>query len=146
MQANVQDYFIYDGISFNFWTYSFSSLKLHSATDEDAEDVMIHYPQGAALVETLKICSSSLTDKALFNLLDHLQSLQDLELMSCNEITEDGLNAALPKKLRRLVISDCIHVADVSVSYVGRNLICLNSFEIQVSLHTLKFFLDKHLR
>lgn len=93
---------------------------------------MIHYPQGAALVESLKISSSSLTDKALFNLLDHLQSLQDLELMSCNEITEDGLNAALPKKLRRLVISDCIHVADVSVSYIGRNLNGLNSFEIQV--------------
>ncbi|ODN01328.1 F-box/LRR-repeat protein 16 [Orchesella cincta] len=109
----------------------FASLKLHSATDDDAEDVMIHYPQGAALVETLKISSSSLTDKALFNLLDHLQSLQDLELMSCNEITEDGLNAALPKKLRRLVISDCIHVADVSVSYIARTLICLSSFEIQ---------------
>lgn len=128
----------------------------------------VHYLQGAALVESLKICSSSLTDKALFNLLDHLQNLQELELSSCNEVTEDGLNAALPKKLRRLVISpfllsstrvlrliyynnrccsvkvqllcygctqvisDCIHVADVTVSYIASNLICLNSFEIQV--------------
>jgi len=115
---------------------SFRSLKLHAATDEDAEDVIIHYSQGSGLVESLKICSSSLTDKGLFNLLDHLSSLQELELTSCNEITEEGLNAALPIKLTRLVILDCIHVADQSVAYLARNLPCLQYFEIQVIIIT----------
>lgn len=71
----------------------------------------------------------------MFNLLDHLGNLQELELSSCNEISEEGLNAALPKKLGKLIIYDCIHVADISVNYIARNLTSLQCFEIQVG-HT----------
>jgi len=107
-------------------------LKLDSATDEDAEDVLIHFSQGTQLIQTLKLCSSSLSDKGLYDLLDHLTSLKELELSSCNELSEDGIIQALPKKLHRLVIYDCIHVADIVVSFVAKTL-NLHQLSLQVS-------------
>ena len=107
-------------------------MKLLCATDEDAEDVMIHFSQGSSLIQTLKLYNSSLTDKGLYSLLDHLSSVEHLELVSCNEITEDGIIKALPINLSSIVILDCIHVADVVFSAVAK-LPRLQSFTIQVS-------------
>lgn len=86
------------------------------------------------MIQSLKITSSSLTDKGIYNLLDHLISLKQLELSSCNELTEDGIINALPKKLEKLVIYDCIHVADLVVSFVAKSLPYLSDFTLQVVL------------
>ncbi|CAG7718281.1 unnamed protein product [Allacma fusca] len=108
----------------------FTGLKLLGATDEDAEDVLIHFSQGSSLIQTLKLYNSSLTDKGLYSLLDHLSIVENLELVSCNEITEDGITKALPVNLSNIVILDCIHVADLVFSSVAK-LPCLRSFTIQ---------------
>jgi len=117
-------------------------LKLDSAADEDSEDVLIHFSQGTQLIQTLKLYSSSITDKGLYNLIDHLTSLKELELSSCNELSEDGIVQALPKKLEKLVIYDCIHVADIVVSFVAKSLNLLE-FHLQVSILTLIYIWAK---
>lgn len=59
------------------------------------------------------------------------QSVWQLELIGCNEITEAGLWACLTPRIVSLTLSDCINVADDAVGAVAQMLPALNEFTLQ---------------
>lgn len=61
-----------------------------------------------------------------------LQSLFELELAGCNEITEAGLWACLTCRIVSLSLADCINVADEAVGAVAQLLPSLYEFSLQV--------------
>jgi hypothetical protein len=60
------------------------------------------------------------------------QSLFELELAGCNEITEAGLWACLTSRIVSLSLADCINVADEAVGAVAQLLPSLYEFSLQV--------------
>lgn len=61
-----------------------------------------------------------------------LQSLFELELAGCNEITEAGLWACLTPRIVSLSLADCINIADEAVGAVAQLLPSLYEFSLQV--------------
>ncbi|ETN66603.1 hypothetical protein AND_001604 [Anopheles darlingi] len=59
------------------------------------------------------------------------QSLFELELAGCNEITEAGLWACLTPRIVSLSLADCINVADEAVGAVAQLLPSLYEFSLQ---------------
>ncbi|CAH1991154.1 unnamed protein product [Acanthoscelides obtectus] len=109
----------------------FHSLRLVSASDEDAIDLVNTFPLAAKHVHSLSLRCSSITDRGLETLLDHLQALYELELAGCNEITEAGLWACLSPRIVSLTLTDCINVADEAVGAVAQLLPALYEFSLQ---------------
>lgn len=62
------------------------------------------------------------------------QSLFELELAGCNEVTEAGLWACLTSRIVSLSLADCINVADEAVGAVAQLLPSLYEFSLQVGL------------
>ncbi|XP_054286166.1 F-box/LRR-repeat protein 16-like [Macrosteles quadrilineatus] len=124
----------------------FTSLSLLGATDEDALDVVHNFPLATKHVHSLSLRCSSISDRGLEALLDHLQSLFELELAGCNELTEAGLWACLTPRIVSLTLSDCINVADEAVGAVAQLLPSLYEFSLQayhVTDAALGFFSPK---
>ncbi|KAJ8972988.1 hypothetical protein NQ317_019019 [Molorchus minor] len=101
------------------------------ATDEDALDLVNTFPLASKHIHTLSLRCSSITDRGLESLLDHLQALYELELAGCNEITEAGLWACLNPRIVSLTLTDCINVADEAVGAVAQLLPALYEFSLQ---------------
>jgi hypothetical protein len=66
------------------------------------------------------------------------QSLFELELAGCNEVTEAGLWACLTPRIVSLSLADCINVADEAVGAVAQLLPSLYEFSLQVTLTVLQ--------
>ncbi|XP_017771168.1 PREDICTED: F-box/LRR-repeat protein 16 [Nicrophorus vespilloides] len=109
----------------------FHTLGLMAASDEDALDLVSSFPLASKHVHSLSLKCSSITDRGLETLLDHLQSLFELELAGCNEITETGLWACLNPRIVSLTLTDCINVADEAVGAVAQLLPALYEFSLQ---------------
>lgn len=67
------------------------------------------------------------------------QSLFELELAGCNEITEAGLWSCLTPRIVSLSLADCINIADEAVGAVAQLLPSLYEFSLQVC--TLFFYI-----
>lgn len=109
----------------------FHNLSLMSASDEDALDLVNTFTLASKQIHTLSLRCSSITDRGLETLLDHLQALFELELAGCNEITEAGLWACLNPRIVSLTLTDCINVADEAVGAVAQLLPALYEFSLQ---------------
>lgn len=62
------------------------------------------------------------------------QSLFELELAGCNEVTEAGLWSCLTPRIVSLSLADCINIADEAVGAVAQLLPSLYEFSLQVNL------------
>ncbi|KAF6216231.1 hypothetical protein GE061_000571 [Apolygus lucorum] len=130
----------------SFVRRGFHSLALLSATDEDVVDLVDSYPLSAKQLNSLSLRCSSVTDRGLETLIDHLQALYELELAGCNEITEAGLWSCLTPRIVSLTLSDCINVADEAIGAVAQLLPSLYEFSLQayhVTDAALGFFSPK---
>ncbi|KAG5684766.1 hypothetical protein PVAND_013979 [Polypedilum vanderplanki] len=124
----------------------FHSIALNGATDEDALDIVHTFPLASKHIHSLSLRCSSISDRGLEALLDHLQSLFELELAGCNEITEAGLWACLTSRIVSLSLADCINVADEAVGAVAQLLPSLYEFSLQayhVTDSALSYFSPK---
>ncbi|GLV44809.1 uncharacterized protein CBL_14620 [Carabus blaptoides fortunei] len=109
----------------------FHAVCLLGASDEDAMDLVHSFPLASKQVHSLSLRCSSVSDRGLEALLDHLQVLFELELAGCNEITEAGLWACLTPRIVSLTLTDCINVADEAVGAVAQLLPSLYEFSLQ---------------
>ncbi|XP_017472906.1 PREDICTED: F-box/LRR-repeat protein 16 [Rhagoletis zephyria] len=109
----------------------FHALALVGASDEDALDVVHSFPLASKHIHSLSLRCSSISDRGLEALLDHLQSLFELELAGCNEVTEAGLWACLTPRIVSLSLADCINIADEAVGAVAQLLPSLYEFSLQ---------------
>lgn len=62
------------------------------------------------------------------------QSLFELELAGCNEVTEAGLWSCLTPRIVSLSLADCINIADEAVGAVAQLLPSLYEFSLQVNI------------
>lgn len=62
------------------------------------------------------------------------QSLFELELAGCNEVTEAGLWSCLTPRIVSLSLADCINIADEAVGAVAQLLPSLYEFSLQVCI------------
>ncbi|XP_056641757.1 F-box/LRR-repeat protein 16 [Diorhabda sublineata] len=109
----------------------FHSLSLMGASDEDAMNLVNIFLIASKCIQTLSLRCSSITDRGLEALLDHLKALEELELAGCNEITEAGLWACLNQRIVSLTLTDCINIADEAVGAVAQLLPALYEFSLQ---------------
>ncbi|XP_063236110.1 F-box/LRR-repeat protein 16 [Bacillus rossius redtenbacheri] len=109
----------------------FHAIALLGAGDEDALDLVHSFPLASKHVHSLSLRCSSVSDRGLEALLDHLQALFELELAGCNEVTEAGLWACLTPRIVSLTLADCINVADEAVGAVAQLLPSLYEFSLQ---------------
>uniref|UniRef100_A0A1B0C9D5 F-box/LRR-repeat protein 15-like leucin rich repeat domain-containing protein n=2 Tax=Lutzomyia longipalpis TaxID=7200 RepID=A0A1B0C9D5_LUTLO len=109
----------------------FHAICLLGATDEDALDIVHSFPLASKHIHSLSLRCSSVSDRGLEALLDHLQSLFELELAGCNEVTEAGLWACLTPRIVSLSLADCINIADEAVGAVAQLLPSLYEFSLQ---------------
>ncbi|XP_055376994.1 F-box/LRR-repeat protein 16 isoform X2 [Condylostylus longicornis] len=109
----------------------FHSIGLVGAFDEDVLDIAHSFPLASKQIHSLSLRCSSVSDRGLETLLDHLQSLFELELAGCNEITEAGLWACLTPRIVSLSLADCINIADEAVGAVAQLLPSLYEFSLQ---------------
>ncbi|XP_065360087.1 F-box/LRR-repeat protein 16 [Calliphora vicina] len=109
----------------------FHALALVGANDDDAYDVVHSFALASKHIHSLSLRCSSISDRGLEALLDHLQSLFELELAGCNEVTEAGLWACLTPRIVSLSLADCINIADEAVGAVAQLLPSLYEFSLQ---------------
>ncbi|XP_075164558.1 uncharacterized protein LOC142237098 [Haematobia irritans] len=109
----------------------FHALALVGANDDDAYDVVHSFTLASKHIHSLSLRCSSISDRGLEALLDHLQSLFELELAGCNEVTEAGLWACLTPRIVSLSLADCINIADEAVGAVAQLLPSLYEFSLQ---------------
>lgn len=110
----------------------FDSLVLVCATDADLMDLVANYAVNhtrALRCVALRCCS--VTDKGLEALLEHLGGVYQLELQSCNELTEAGLWAVLHPRIVSLAVADCINVADEAIGAMAQLLPSLYELSLQ---------------
>uniref|UniRef100_A0A8D9B890 F-box/LRR-repeat protein 16 n=1 Tax=Cacopsylla melanoneura TaxID=428564 RepID=A0A8D9B890_9HEMI len=125
---------------------NFQCISLLSATDEDVVSFVSAFPLATKHIRSLNLSCSSVTDRGLETLMDHLQNLFELELIGCNELTEAGLWACLSPRIVSLTLSDCINIADEAVGAVAQLLPSLYEFTLQayhVTDAALGFFSPK---
>lgn len=67
-----------------------------------------------------------------YSLIIYQQSLFELELAGCNEVTEAGLWSCLTPRIVSLSLADCINIADEAVGAVAQLLPSLYEFSLQV--------------
>lgn len=114
----------------------FDAICLCDATDEDVCDFVSNCSLASKHTHHVILRHSSVTDKGLESLLDGIQSVYQLELSGCNEVSEAGLWSSLNPKIVSLTISDCINVADESLGAVAQLLPSLYEFNLQVRPRT----------
>lgn len=128
-------------------TRGFDSLVLVCASDEDLLDLVANYAVNRTRgLRAVGLRSSSVTDKGVETLLDHLNGVYQLELQGCNEITEAGLWGCLSPRIVSLSVSDCINMADDAVGAITQLLPSLYELNLQayhVTDAALAFFSPK---
>lgn len=124
----------------------FRAITLVGATDEDAFDFVNSFPLATKHIHSLSLRCSCITDRGLETLVTHLQSLYELELAGCNELTEAGLWACLSPRIVCLTLTDCINIADEAIGAVAQLLPSLYELSLQayhVTDAALGFFSPK---
>ncbi|XP_069993570.1 LOW QUALITY PROTEIN: uncharacterized protein [Penaeus vannamei] len=97
------------------------SLVLMCANDEDLMDLVANYAVNhTKALRSVALRCSSVSDKGLETLLDHLNGVYQLELQGCNDVTEAGLWACLNPRIVSLSVADCINVADEAVGAIAQ--------------------------
>ncbi|MCL4153339.1 UNVERIFIED_CONTAM: hypothetical protein GTU68_062583 [Idotea baltica] len=110
----------------------FDSLVLVCAADEDLLDLVANYAVNRTKnLRAVGLRCSSVTDKGVETLLDHLNGVYQLELQGCNEITEAGLWGCLSPRIVSLSVADCINVADEAVGAIAQLLPSLYELNLQ---------------
>ncbi|XP_015785574.1 F-box/LRR-repeat protein 16 [Tetranychus urticae] len=115
----------------------FSSIILYAANDDDILDFVTKLsPSGLRCIQSASIRCSTITDKGLDIFLASLsQSLIQLELTSCNEISDSGLWTSLVPHLQSLTIRDCINISDETIAATSQMLtelqeMCLQTYHM----------------
>ncbi|CAB4066263.1 FBXL16 [Lepeophtheirus salmonis] len=124
----------------------FDSFVLLNANDADVFDFIQNFPHGAKFIHCLTLRCCNLSDRGLEALIEFLQGLYRLEVVGCNEITEQGLWSSLHPRLVSLTINDCINVADECICAVTQLLPSLYEFNLQayhVTDSALSYFSPK---
>ncbi|RXG52566.1 F-box/LRR-repeat protein 16 [Armadillidium vulgare] len=113
-------------------TRGFDSLVLVCASDEDLLDLVANYAVNRTKnLRAVGLRCSSVTDKGVETLLDHLNGVYQLELQGCNEITEAGLWGCLSPRIVSLSVADCINIADEAVGAIAQLLPSLYELNLQ---------------
>lgn len=90
----------------------FDAICLFGATDDDIEDFIAKLPSDAySRISVGKFNNCSITDKGLELFLETFNSIEELELSGCNEIS-NLIELESAKNLKRLILTDCINIAD----------------------------------
>lgn len=90
----------------------FDAVCLFGATDDDIEDLVNKMPAGAHKRITVgRLNNCSISDRGLGVFLSTFNLIEELELSGCNEITNSFELKSL-SNLSRLIITDCINIAD----------------------------------
>ena len=124
----------------------FDTFCLLNANDSDVFDFIQNFPHGSQNIHCLILRCCNISDRGLEALLEFLQGLYQLEIVGCNEITEQGLWSSLHPRLVSLTINDCINVADECVCAVTQLLPALYEFNLQayhVTDSALSYFSPK---
>eukprot|EP00096_Caligus_rogercresseyi_P012956 TRINITY_DN5621_c0_g1_i1.p1 TRINITY_DN5621_c0_g1~~TRINITY_DN5621_c0_g1_i1.p1 ORF type:complete len:662 (-),score=166.58 TRINITY_DN5621_c0_g1_i1:68-2053(-) len=124
----------------------FDSFVLLNANDADVFDFIQNFPTGAKFIHCLTLRCCNLSDRGLEALIEFLQGLFRLEIVGCNEVTEQGLWSSLHPRLVSLTINDCINVADECICAVTQLLPSLYEFNLQayhVTDSALSYFSPK---
>lgn len=101
-----------DKLYASIYERGFDAICLFGATDADIDDLIIKLPEKAQhRIYLCKLHNCCISNKALELLTEHLNQIQELELSGCNEIT-NSFNLQTLKRLRCLIITDCINIAD----------------------------------
>lgn len=90
----------------------FDAICLFGATDDDLEDLVNKIPIGAHKRITVgRLNNCSVSDRGLELFISTFNLIEELELSGCNEISNSFELKAL-QQLKRLIITDCINIAD----------------------------------
>ncbi|XP_022249975.1 F-box/LRR-repeat protein 16-like [Limulus polyphemus] len=117
------------------------SLGLFELSDPDIVDLIYNWPLGN--LRHLAVRWSNISNEGMKTLLTSFRSLRQLELVGCNDVTDDGLWSSLCPRIVSVTVADCVHVADHSVAAVLRLLPSLYEFNLQsyhVTDSALAFF------
>lgn len=124
----------------------FDTMVLMSANDADVFDFIQSFPEGAKSLHGLTLRCCNISDRGLEAILEFLQALFQLEIVGCNEVTEQGLWSSLHPRLVSITINDCINVADECICAVTQLLPSLYEFNLQayhVTDSALSYFSPK---
>ncbi|CAG0886229.1 unnamed protein product [Darwinula stevensoni] len=129
-------------------TRGFDAVCLVQATDADVKELAGFLSDRGCTrpIRSLSFRRSTVTDVGLQHLMEFLPALHQLEMISCNEVTEAGLWSALSPKIVSLSISDCINIGDECIRAITHKLPSLYEFSIQayhMTDHALAYFSPK---
>lgn len=118
------------------------SICLFGATDDDIDDLVARTrPNGAQKqLRLARLNNCALTDRGLDTLANTFSQIEELELMGCNEIT-NGIDLRPLQRLRRLIITDCINIADGLAQRIVEVMHQLETLTIQ-AYHLTDAFLE----
>lgn len=119
----------------------FDAICLFGATDDDIDDLIAKLPANShkrILVGRLKNCFVS--NKGLELFITAFNHIEELELSGCNELTNSFELTALTN-LKRLIITDCINIADGFAQKLIQIIFQLNELIIQ-AYHMTDSFLE----
>ncbi|XP_046807357.1 uncharacterized protein LOC111683623 [Lucilia cuprina] len=121
----------------------FHALALVGANDDDAYDVVHSFALASKHIHSLSLRCSSISDRGLEALLDHLQVIHSLphltvlSLSGCSKLTDDGVEliAENLQKLRALDLSWCPRITDASLEYIACDLNQLEELTLDRCVH-----------
>jgi len=119
----------------------FEAICLYGASDDDVEDLVSKTPPGTHKRITIgRLDNCWITDRGLELFISTFSQIQELEINGCNEIT-NSIELKLLQNLRRLIITDCINIADGLASRLVLVFSQLNELVIQ-AYHLTDAFLE----
>lgn len=119
----------------------FDTVCLFGATDDDIEDLVTKMPHGAhKRIVAGRLNNCSLTDRGLELFVSTFDQIVELELSGCNEIT-NSIELQTLSNLKRLIITDCINIADGLAQKLIEILQQLDELTVQ-AYHLTDAFLD----
>lgn len=125
----------------------FNSIIVTGATDIDITEFVNNFPNSRKNIQSIALRCSNVSDAGLENMMEKMIGVNKLELAGCNEVTESAFWACLHSRIISLSISDCINVADDSVSAMAQKLPYLIELTLQayhVTDASLSLFTAKH--
>lgn len=90
----------------------FEAICLFGATDDDIDDLVCKMPIGAhKRITCARLSNCCLTNRGLDSFISTFNQIEEIELSGCNEIT-NSFDLKTLTNLKRLIITDCINIAD----------------------------------
>lgn len=119
----------------------FDAICLFGATDEDIEDLIGKLPSGAhGRISVARLNNCCITDRGLELFVSSFSQLEELELSGCNEIS-NGIELIKLTKLKSLIVTDCINIADGFAQRLAQIMDQLNGLKIQ-AYHLTDAFIE----